>query len=110
MIFSMPYFICHMSGIGRLLLQPSLTTGRHFEDDIFKRIFLNANVWILIKILLKFVPKGPINNITALVQKMACRGGHPIHKYQSIVNSGYKLTLVKIIWLFLLHFVQIQQF
>ena len=42
--------------------------GRHFPDDIFKRIFLNENVWIPIKISLKFVPKGPIKNIPALVQ------------------------------------------
>ena len=44
--------------------------GRHFSDDIFKRIFLNKNECILIKISLKFVPKGPINNIPALVQIM----------------------------------------
>ena len=50
--------------------------GRHFADDIFKCIFLNENVWISIKISLKFVPKGPINNIPALVQIMAwCRPG-----------------------------------
>ena len=47
--------------------------GRHFPDDIFKCIFLNANVWMLIKISLKFVSKGPINNIPALVQIMAWR-------------------------------------
>ena len=47
--------------------------GRHFADDIFKCIFLNENVWIAIKISLKFVPKGPINNIQALVQIMAWR-------------------------------------
>ena len=47
--------------------------GWHFPDDIFKLIFLNENVWILIKILLKFVPKGPINNIPALLQIMAWR-------------------------------------
>ena len=41
--------------------------GRHFADDIFKWIFLNENVWIPIKISLKFVPKGPINIIPALV-------------------------------------------
>ena len=41
--------------------------GRHFPDDIFKCIFLNENVLISIKISLKFVPKGQINNITALV-------------------------------------------
>ena len=47
--------------------------GRHFADDTFKRIFLNENVIIAIKISLKFVPKGPINNIPALVQIMAWR-------------------------------------
>ena len=45
--------------------------GRHFADDIFKCIFLNENVWIPIKISMKFVPKGPINNIPSLVQIMA---------------------------------------
>ena len=47
--------------------------GRHFPDDIFTRIFFNENVWISIKISLKFVPKGPINNIPSLVQIMAWR-------------------------------------
>ena len=47
--------------------------GRHFPDDIFKCIFLNENVWISIKISLKFVSKGSINNIAALVQIMAWR-------------------------------------
>ena len=46
---------------------------QHFADDIFKRIFFNENVWISIKISLKFVPKGPINNISALVQIIAWR-------------------------------------
>ena len=45
----------------------------HFTDDIFKCIFLSENVWIPIKISLKFVPRGPINYIQALVQKMAWR-------------------------------------
>ena len=40
--------------------------GPHFPDDIFNCIFLNENVWI--KNSLKFVPKGPINNIPSLVQ------------------------------------------
>ena len=44
--------------------------GRHFADDILKCIFLNENVWIPIKISLKFVPKCPINNIPTLVQIM----------------------------------------
>ena len=47
--------------------------GRHFADDIFKCILLNENVSIAIKISLKFVPKGPINNIPALVKIMAWR-------------------------------------
>ena len=52
------------------------TKGRHFADDIFKCIFLNENVWIPIKISLKFVPKGPIYIIPAMVQIMAwCRPG-----------------------------------
>ena len=50
--------------------------GCHFADDILKLIFLNGNVWIAIEIGLNFVPKGPINNIPALVQIMAwCRPG-----------------------------------
>ena len=50
--------------------------GRHFPDAIFKCIFSNVNVWIPIKISMKFVPKDPINNIPALVQIMAwCRPG-----------------------------------
>ena len=47
--------------------------GRHFPDDIFKWIFLNENVWISISIPLKFVPRGPINNIPTLVQVIAWR-------------------------------------
>ena len=45
--------------------------GSHFPDDIFKCIFMNEDVRILIKISLKFVPKDPINNNPALVQIMA---------------------------------------
>ena len=54
--------------------------GRHFPDDIFKWIFLNENVWISIEISLKFVPKGQINNIPALVRIMAWRrpGNKPL--------------------------------
>ena len=60
----------------------SITCRQHIEaetkwtplpDDIFKCISLNENVWILLTIQLRFVPKGPINNIPALVQIMAWR-------------------------------------
>ena len=47
--------------------------GRLFADDTFKRIFVNENIRILIGISQKFFPKGPINNIPALVQIMAWR-------------------------------------
>ena len=45
----------------------------HFPNDIFKCIFVNENISISIKISLKFVPKGPVNNISALVQIMPWR-------------------------------------
>ena len=43
----------------------------HFADGIFRCIFLNEDVWILLKFSLKFVLKVQINNIPALVQIMA---------------------------------------
>ena len=39
----------------------------YIADDIFKHIFLNEKLRILIIISLKFVPKNPINNNSALV-------------------------------------------
>ena len=47
--------------------------GRLFADDTHKRIFLNEDIRILIKISLKFVPNGFIINIPALVLIMAWR-------------------------------------
>ena len=52
--------------------------GRHFSGVIFKFIFLYENWCALIQISLKFVPKGPINNIPlpAMVEIMAwCQTG-----------------------------------
>ena len=51
----------------------SRQNGRQFPGDIFNCIFFNENVWISITISLKFVPKVPIDNKTALVQIMAWR-------------------------------------
>ena len=46
----------------------------HFADNIFNlSVFLNENVFIWLKISLKFVPKVRINNIPALIQIMAWR-------------------------------------
>ena len=47
--------------------------GPHFADDIFRCIFVNENFCILIKISLKFVPRGPIDNNQAFVKIMAWR-------------------------------------
>ena len=57
----------------KVLTKGPRQNGRHFADDIFKCVLLNENEWISIKISPKFVPKGPINNIPALVQMMAWR-------------------------------------
>ena len=78
-----PWFFRHifecifLTEKSHILIQISLNrprqNGRHFADDIFKHIFLNKNVSISIKISLKFVPKGLMNNIPSLVQIMAWR-------------------------------------
>ena len=52
---------------------PPEQNGRHFADDILRCIFVNGKDCILIKISLKFVPKGPIDNNHALVWIMAWR-------------------------------------
>ena len=57
--------------------------GRDKMDAIFQRHFqMDFLVWISIRISLKFVPKGPINNIPALVQIMAWRrsGDKPLYE------------------------------
>ena len=82
--------------------------GHHFPDDLLKCIFLNENIWILINISPKFVPKGPINNIPALVQIMSWRrpGDKPLFEPMMVrslmhicatrpqwVNMWYQLLL-----------------
>ena len=66
-----------VSTMAVIVLAPSTLrpgqNGCHFANNIFKCIFLNENVWTPIKVSLKFVLKGPINNIPALVQIMAWR-------------------------------------
>ena len=61
--------------------------GRHLPD-ISKCIFLNENIGITIDIWLKFVPKGSINNIPALVQIMAwCHpGAKPLSEPMMIIS------------------------
>ena len=51
--------------------------GGHFPNNIFQWISLNENVWISIKISMKLVPWGSIDNILALVQILAwCQSGY----------------------------------
>ena len=63
----------HLNGIHQYLLNTLRPRQNrcHFTANVFKCNFLNEIVWIPIKISLKFVPKGPINNNPALVQIMA---------------------------------------
>ena len=73
--------------------------GRHFADAIFKCIFLNENVSISIQISLKFVPKGPNNNIPALVQIMAWRrpGDKPLSE-PMMVNLPMHICVTQPQW------------
>ena len=73
--------------------------GRHFADDIFNLIFMNGKSCILIRISMKFVFKGPIDNKSALVQVRAWRRTLPWHVNQfnwcvnlssNDITAGYK--------------------
>ena len=55
------------AGVTSLNSSPPGQNGRHFADNIFRCIFVNEKFCILIKISLKFVPRGPIDNNLALV-------------------------------------------
>ena len=69
--------------------------GCHFADNIFKCIFLNENIRISIKISLKFVPKGSINNIPALFQIIARRDrstSHYLNQWWTILTTHICVT------------------
>ena len=55
------YIISHINS------SPPGQNGRYFADGIFRCVFVNEKFCILISISLKFLPKGPIDNIPALV-------------------------------------------
>ena len=78
--------ICHYVWMAVIKSLRPRQNGRHFPDDIFKCIFLNENMWICFEISLKFVPKGLINNIPALVQIMTWRrpGDEPLSEPMSV--------------------------
>ena len=85
--------ICHLFSPQCVNTLRQRQNGRHFADDIFKYIFLNENVWILIKISLKFVPKGLMNNIPSLVQIMAWRrpGDKPLSELMMVSLLGFNV-------------------
>ena len=84
-----PYNGCRYPGVTLYILNSlrPRQNRRHFAEDVFKCIFLTENVRISIKISLKFVPKGPINNNPALVHIMAWRwsGDRPLS--EPMMNS-----------------------
>ena len=55
------------------VIEAERQNGRSFSRQYIPLHFFEKNVEIAIKISLKFVPKGPINNIQAFVQIMAWR-------------------------------------
>ena len=58
--------ICNWHTVN-VINSPPGQNGRHFADDIFICIVVNEKFLILIKISLKFILKGPIDNNSALV-------------------------------------------
>ena len=81
--------------------------GRHFADDNVMRICLNENVMISIKIPLKFVPHGPINNIPAQVQIMAWRrsGDKPLSEPMLVYCTGAYICVTRLHWVNRAHLV-----
>ena len=85
------YLYCQLNHYKHILwslntLRPR-QNGHHFPDAIFKCIFLNENIWILIDISLNVVPKGAINNIPASVQIMALHqpGERPLSEQMMVI-------------------------
>ena len=70
-----------------------------YVDDIFKCTFLNKNEWIFIKISLKFVAKGQINYIPALIQIMAwCPPGDKPLSEQMLASSATHICVTRPQW------------
>ena len=65
--------------------------GQCKMGDIFICMFLSKDVRIFIQISLKFVPKCPINNTSALVQIMSCRrsGDKPLSEPMMVCHTHY---------------------
>ena len=65
-----PYRVIRPQWVNHIdILRPE-QNGQNFADNIYRLIFLYEKYCILIKISPKFLPDGPINTISALVQVM----------------------------------------
>ena len=72
--------------------------GRHFAKDIFSCIFVNEKIFILIKMSLKFVPKGLIGSNPARVPSLFCgyfTSNASIHKYETWQALHFHLPQVR---------------
>ena len=60
--------------------------GQHFADYVLKCIFLYENIRILMKILLKFILKSPLDNMSVLIQMMVwCwNNDGPVYRYKYV--------------------------
>ena len=92
-----PFIFNEVSGPQINTLRPR-QNKHHFAIDIFKYICLNKNIWISIKIPMKFFPNGPINNMLPLVQILACRrqGGKLLSKTMMVKLPTYVCVLNKL--------------
>ena len=76
LIIHVPILVWLMSGADQVKshysspMSPPGQDGRHFAEGIFRCISMNEEFSVLIRISLKFVPKGPIDNNPALVKIM----------------------------------------
>ena len=70
-----------------------------FADNLFKCIFMHEKFYISIQISLKFVPKGPIDNMAVLVQVMTrcCPGDKPISE-SIMVNLPTHICITRLQW------------
>ena len=80
------------------LISPLDKMAPHFADDIFRCIFVNEKFCILIKISLKFVPKGSIDNNPGLApnrpQAIIWINSGPIHWHIYAALGGDELKHV----------------
>ena len=88
-----PKWIHKYALVKKVILQAPVLThwGRDnmaaISQTTLSNAFLNENLWISIKISLKFVPKSPIDNIPALFQIMAWRrpGDKPLPEAMMVI-------------------------